>query len=183
MQWTRGLTLPLKNGHLNFHRFCLSITIVCCPWNGASVILSGHLDFIQFSFSYRVPKEVGKVDAESPSFIEAIAERPDGIKAMFAKRASSSTSQKKDAIAQGNGKKRKRKDIDGSWADRDRPATHVKPYASRTLDTKCINKTLGVSDNHMVRSSSYRLHDNTNSTAQENQEDGKPDQKGLKSDK
>jgi hypothetical protein len=34
-------------------------------------------------FSYRVPKEVGKVGTESPTFIEPIANRKDGIQAMF----------------------------------------------------------------------------------------------------
>lgn len=38
--------------------------------------------------SYQVPKEVGKIGAESPSFIQPIAERKDGIEAMFAKQAS-----------------------------------------------------------------------------------------------
>ncbi|KAL0952319.1 hypothetical protein HGRIS_006602 [Hohenbuehelia grisea] len=34
---------------------------------------------------YQVPKEVGKVGTESPSFIEPIATRKDGIQAMFTK--------------------------------------------------------------------------------------------------
>ncbi|KAL6308902.1 hypothetical protein BKA93DRAFT_762388 [Sparassis latifolia] len=34
---------------------------------------------------YQVPKEVGKVGTESPSFIEPLAERKDGIQAMFAR--------------------------------------------------------------------------------------------------
>jgi hypothetical protein len=37
--------------------------------------------------SYAVSKEVGKVGTESPSFIEPVAERRDGIKAMFSKQA------------------------------------------------------------------------------------------------
>ncbi|KAN0079970.1 hypothetical protein V8E55_009536 [Tylopilus felleus] len=37
---------------------------------------------------YQVPKEVGKVGTESPKFIEPIAERKDGIMAMFAKQRS-----------------------------------------------------------------------------------------------
>lgn len=51
---------------------------------------------------YRVPKEVGKVGAESPAFIEPVSERKDGIEAMFAR-------QKEGPKAAGSpGKKRKR---------------------------------------------------------------------------
>jgi len=42
---------------------------------------------------YRVPKEVGKVGMESPAFIHPIAGRKDGIQAMFAKQAASTSSQ------------------------------------------------------------------------------------------
>lgn len=35
--------------------------------------------------SYQVPKEVGKVGTESSTFIEPVAERRDGIQALFAK--------------------------------------------------------------------------------------------------
>ncbi|TFK69809.1 DUF159-domain-containing protein [Pluteus cervinus] len=37
---------------------------------------------------YQVPKEVGKVGVESPTFIESITQRKDGIQAMFAKQKS-----------------------------------------------------------------------------------------------
>ncbi|KAG1807795.1 uncharacterized protein BJ212DRAFT_1436834 [Suillus subaureus] len=36
---------------------------------------------------YQVPKEVGKVGAESPTFIQPVAMRKDGIEAMFAKQS------------------------------------------------------------------------------------------------
>ncbi|KAG5352472.1 hypothetical protein C0989_002106 [Termitomyces sp. Mn162] len=39
---------------------------------------------------YQVPKEVGKVGTESPTFIEPIATRKDGIQAMFSKQAAKS---------------------------------------------------------------------------------------------
>jgi hypothetical protein len=38
--------------------------------------------------SYQVPKEVGKVGVESRAFIEPVATRKDGIKAMFEKQRS-----------------------------------------------------------------------------------------------
>jgi hypothetical protein len=37
--------------------------------------------------SYQVPKEVGKVGTESPSFIEPVKDRKDGIQAMFQRQA------------------------------------------------------------------------------------------------
>lgn len=41
--------------------------------------------------SYQVPKEVGKVGTESPSYIEPVSQRKDGIEAMFAKAKSKLT--------------------------------------------------------------------------------------------
>ncbi|KAI0920398.1 hypothetical protein AcV5_010144 [Taiwanofungus camphoratus] len=41
---------------------------------------------------YQVPKEVGKVGTESPTFIQPIAQRKDGIQAMFAKQKEASSS-------------------------------------------------------------------------------------------
>ncbi|KAH9837929.1 uncharacterized protein C8Q71DRAFT_755265 [Rhodofomes roseus] len=51
---------------------------------------------------YQVPKEVGKVGTESLTFIQPVAERKDGIQAMFAKQTASTSSQPS------NGSKRKR---------------------------------------------------------------------------
>ena len=48
---------------------------------------------IHVGFSYQVPKEVGKVGTESPTFIQPIAERKDGIQAMFAKQSAATSSQ------------------------------------------------------------------------------------------
>ncbi len=45
--------------------------------------------------SYQVPKEVGKVGTESPTFVEPVSQRPDGIEAMFAKQSNSQSSPKK----------------------------------------------------------------------------------------
>ncbi|CCM03223.1 uncharacterized protein FIBRA_05348 [Fibroporia radiculosa] len=40
---------------------------------------------------YQVPKEVGKVGTESPTFVQPISERKDGIQAMFAKQKDTSS--------------------------------------------------------------------------------------------
>jgi hypothetical protein len=56
-----------------------------------------------------VPKEVGKVGTESDKFIEPVAEREDGIKAMFSKqKANISESPRKTHGAE----KRKREDLE-----------------------------------------------------------------------
>ncbi|KAJ7442179.1 hypothetical protein B0H11DRAFT_2204570 [Mycena galericulata] len=47
---------------------------------------------------YQVPKEVGKVGTESPTFIEPVANRKDGIQAMFAKQKQTQASPKKPAL-------------------------------------------------------------------------------------
>ncbi|KAF8627590.1 hypothetical protein AX17_006163 [Amanita inopinata Kibby_2008] len=44
---------------------------------------------------YQVPKEVGKVGTESPSFIEPVKERKDGIQAMFQRQAEGTTKRTK----------------------------------------------------------------------------------------
>jgi len=52
---------------------------------------------------YQVPKEVGKVGTESPTFIEPIANRKDGIQAMFLRQK-----QAKSSLVREASKKRKR---------------------------------------------------------------------------
>lgn len=61
------------------------------------------LDDITTGNSYQVPKEVGKVGAESSKFIEPIANRKDGIQAMFSRQKEGQMSPKK-----GSSSKRKR---------------------------------------------------------------------------
>ncbi|CAL1698021.1 unnamed protein product [Somion occarium] len=56
---------------------------------------------------YPVPKEVGKVGTESPTFIEPIAERKDGIQAMFAKQTKPSETISQPSTPS-KGKKRER---------------------------------------------------------------------------
>jgi hypothetical protein len=46
--------------------------------------------------SYQVPKEVGRVGTESPTFIEPIANRKDGIQAMFSRQKQAHTSPAND---------------------------------------------------------------------------------------
>ncbi|TFK48308.1 DUF159-domain-containing protein [Heliocybe sulcata] len=43
---------------------------------------------------YQVPKEVGKIGTESPSFIQPVSQRKDGIESMFAKQKQSQASNK-----------------------------------------------------------------------------------------
>lgn len=48
--------------------------------------------------SYPVPKEVGKIGTESSTFIEPLAQRRDGIQAMFAKQVASSSPKKSQPL-------------------------------------------------------------------------------------
>ena len=62
--------------------------------------------------SYAVPKEVGKVGVESPTFIEPVQKRKDGIEAMFSrqtKAAQQGTSRDTPltAVAAGSGKRKR----------------------------------------------------------------------------
>ncbi|KAJ3483088.1 hypothetical protein NLI96_g6540 [Meripilus lineatus] len=55
-------------------------------WNSKlSEIVKPYHDSSSPLECYQVPKEVGKVGTESPTFIQPIAQRKDGIQAMFAK--------------------------------------------------------------------------------------------------
>ncbi|EEB98852.1 hypothetical protein MPER_01574, partial [Moniliophthora perniciosa FA553] len=54
---------------------------------------------------YQVPKEVGKVGTESPSFILPVAQRKDGIQAMFSKQSSQPKASPASKVSSG---KRKR---------------------------------------------------------------------------
>lgn len=85
-----------------------------------SSLPNGFVAPIDFNlFSYAVPKEVGKVGRESPTFIEPVANRKDGIEAMFSKQrdAGSSSKPAQDVMPSGTspGKtKRKCKDSLGA---------------------------------------------------------------------
>jgi hypothetical protein len=64
--------------------------------------------------SYAVPKEVGKVGVQSPTFIEPVQNRKDGIEAMFSRQAKAVQQQQKSAsrdtppaAAAGNGKRKR----------------------------------------------------------------------------
>ena len=59
-------------------------------------------------FSYPVPKEVGKVGTESPTFIEPVSQRRDGIQAMFAKQIESKASPSSSQNSPAKSTKRKR---------------------------------------------------------------------------
>ena len=64
-----------------------------------------------------MPKEVGKIGNESPTFVQPIAERKDGIEAMFAKQLRKEPS----AVSRTTARKRSRSptDVTGAEADAD----------------------------------------------------------------
>ena len=62
--------------------------------------------------SYAVPKEVGKVGVQSPTFIEPVEKRKDGIQAMFSRQAKAAQQSPRDstpptATAAGSGKRKR----------------------------------------------------------------------------
>jgi len=57
---------------------------------------------------YPVPKEVGRVGANSPEFIKPISQRKDGIEAMFAKQATKGTTASSRLLKSNDGKSPKR---------------------------------------------------------------------------
>jgi hypothetical protein len=84
--------------------------------------------------SYQVPKEVGKVGTESPSFIEPVANRKDGIQAMFSKQrqADSSPSPTKSPRPQSSTKRK----LEGSPVRSQEPElTATAPSPTKKLKT------------------------------------------------
>ncbi|KAF9477472.1 DUF159-domain-containing protein [Pholiota conissans] len=73
------------------------LTKIVQPYSDASALLE----------CYPVPKEVGKVGTESPSFIEPIAARRDGINAMFSKQEHGSMPVSPTNTTPGKSQKRK----------------------------------------------------------------------------
>jgi len=62
-------------------------------WTSALTKLVEPCDRLASSLEcYQVPKEVGKVGTESPTFIEPIANRKDGIQAMFSRQMQAQSS-------------------------------------------------------------------------------------------
>lgn len=59
---------------------------------GLSELVEPYSDSSSPLVCYQVPKEVGKVGTESPTFIQPISERKDGIQAMFSKQQAAATS-------------------------------------------------------------------------------------------
>lgn len=76
------------------------------PFQGALTIYQGKCievfvrDAIHAQLEKLVPQEVGRVGEQSPTFIQPVAERKDGIKAMFAKRQNVKKEQTDDSPAE-----------------------------------------------------------------------------------
>jgi hypothetical protein len=80
------------------------------------------------SISYAVPKEVGRVGVESPTFIEPVEKRKDGIEALFSRQAAKGTTSKatwKDEPASPARGKRKRESSPPIDEVEEKPATSL----------------------------------------------------------
>jgi hypothetical protein len=86
--------------------------------------------------SYQVPKEVGKVGTESPTFIEPVSNRKDGIQAMFMKQTQS---QNKLNSPKRSPLKRQRSDSPTKESDM---ATDLNPVRSSAKKRKSEEKDL-----------------------------------------
>ncbi|KAI0027733.1 hypothetical protein K488DRAFT_90516 [Vararia minispora EC-137] len=60
--------------------------------NALNLLLGSYKDASERLECYAVPKEVGRVGTESPTFVEPVSKRKDGIEAMFAKQGQRATS-------------------------------------------------------------------------------------------
>ncbi|PPR07220.1 hypothetical protein CVT24_010163, partial [Panaeolus cyanescens] len=69
---------------------------------------------------YAVPSDVGKIGKESPTFIEPVAKRKDGLEAMFSKQAAKATAATQPSTPTPSSHKRKKKDISSSP-----PSAHI----------------------------------------------------------
>ncbi|KAF7307725.1 LigB domain-containing protein [Mycena kentingensis (nom. inval.)] len=90
---------------------------------------------------YAVPPEVGKVGTESPTFIEPVKQRKDGISAMFAKQkeaaaASTSKSTESSSIKGKQSEKRKHESDEDEIEILDRPPTPKKPKPASKASPK-----------------------------------------------
>lgn len=92
--------------------------------------------FVHRSISYQVPKEVGKVGTESPSFIEPITSRKDGIQAMFSKQKQTDSSSSPAKSPLHPGTKRK---IEASLV----PPQEAEPSSAEVSPSKKLKVTAG----------------------------------------
>ncbi|KZP09616.1 DUF159-domain-containing protein, partial [Athelia psychrophila] len=106
-------------------------------WTPALTKLVQPSDNVTFPLEcYQVPKEVGKVGAESSTFIEPIANRKDGIQAMFSRQKEAQVSPKK-----GSPRKRKRSITPDKAADSSKTTTsQVEPKAEVDGSTICLDE-------------------------------------------
>ena len=70
-------------------------------------------------YSYAVPREVGKVGTESPTFIEPVQKRKDGIEAMFTRQTKAAQAQQR------SDKKRKRESVSPTKAEEEEEKTEM----------------------------------------------------------
>jgi hypothetical protein len=91
--WTSGLIPPYRNGHQNSQKWS-NHTMTRYLYSGPLPYLVAFCCGLTFFYflSYQVPKEIGRVGNESPTFIEPIEHRKDGIQAMFSKQLDAKSS-------------------------------------------------------------------------------------------
>ena len=81
--------------------------------------------------SYAVPQEVGRVGVESPTFIEPVEKRKDGIEALFSRQTAKGTT---PASSPQRGKRKR---------ESSSPPVNEKPATTRSVKTEPINVDVG----------------------------------------
>lgn len=121
--------------------WCVSLHSNCKNQEGSIHVFS----------SYAVPTEVGKVGTESPSFIEPITSRKDGIQAMFSKQRQDSPTKSQATVASPTKRRREssispppqRVDQDSSLVSSSQATTVAGPPQRKRLrsNDKNVDKT------------------------------------------
>ncbi|KAJ3530233.1 hypothetical protein NMY22_g8664 [Coprinellus aureogranulatus] len=111
---------------------------------------------------YQVPKEVGKIGNESPTFVEPVANRKDGIQAMFAKQkqanlpnSPSKSSLPTSSPAQSQSQNSKGTEADSSAPDLKTPSTPP-PKMKRPRSTSPVDLSKGEPESKKAKAESSK---------------------------
>src|SRR5688572_19325782 len=118
---------------------CSSHITIQSNWNGTHSAAGVHFIVSLYDFSYQVPKEVGKIGTESPTYIEPVAARKDGIQAMFAKQRQTKPSPAETKVPPPQSTKRDRTPVAGE-SDGEPPSKRVKSIAAPSSPKKQLSK-------------------------------------------
>ncbi|KAJ3518669.1 hypothetical protein NMY22_g13558 [Coprinellus aureogranulatus] len=132
---------------------------------------------------YQVPKEVGKIGNESPTFIEPVANRKDGIQAMFAKQkqAKPSGSPSKSSLPTSSPAQSQSQGSKGAEADSNAPDLKIPstppPKVKRPRSTSPIDLSKGELESKKLKTESSKSAAGSGSTSKPKKEVSKSPRK------